>query len=473
MKILFGLLEPDGGSVLWKGEPVKFSSPHEAVLQGIGMVQQNLCLGEGLTVLENVIANHEPHRKGFVCKREAEDRLRMLMEKLGCELPLNKTIEQAALSISQRQLIEIMRLLWRRIDLLILDEPTSALGPIEISALFKLLRELKAEGVTVIIITHRLPEVLDIADRISVLRNGRLVSTVEKEDADDVSLTRLMFGNSKTSDRIVAEVRDVPTLSIKNLTSQTLSDFSFEILDGEVVGVAALPQNGGEELAEILGAIRAPSAGAIRLDGMDVTRATVRQRAAAGIAYIPEDSVNEATIGNLSVAENFALGRMGEFSSQRFGMRVMQWGCVFREAETLRDDFGVRFERLQQPVATLSGGNIQRMIIARAVDSNPRILIMMHPTKCLDVYGASEVMDWIHDRIEAEDSALQSTIIISPDLEELLGNCHRILVLYRGRVIGEYDGCGLSDNDVEIMGRLLTGSSADEASAGNSNTEEA
>ena len=462
MKLLFGMLEPDEGKIVWMGKPTRFASPHAAVSHGIGMVQQSLCLAERMSILENIIANHEPNARGFIRTTEAEGRLRELMQRFGVDLPLHQTVEQAGLGVAQRQLIEILRLLWRRIDLLILDEPTSSLGPVEIDALFDVLRDLRADGVTVIIISHRLSEILAVADRITVLRGGKSMGTVDRAEASEESLAKMMFGFSFEGERTLQPCGDVPILVAEGLCGRIVEDVSFSVRDREVVGIAALPRNGGEELAEILGGTTAALAGSLAVDGRDIIGESPRERANSGLAYVPEDSINEGTVAGFSVAENFALGRTSSFSVRRLGVGVVRWREVFRSAQVLREGFGVMYDHLRQRVATLSGGNIQRMMVARAVASDPVVLVMMHPTKCLDVGGAHQVLDWVHERIDASEIRLRAAVIVSPDLEELLGNCHRLFVLYRGRCVGVFDGTRLTAQEIDEMGSLLTGRTAEE-----------
>jgi len=473
MKILFGMLEPDDGQIMWKGKATCFSSPHEAVSQGIGMVQQNLCLAEGMSILENVIANHEPHVWGILRRSEAERRLQELMRRFSVDLPLHRPVREAGLGVAQLQLIEILRLLWREIELLILDEPTSSLGPVEIEALFNVLTGLREEGVTVIIISHRLSEILAVADRITVMREGKVMGTVDRGEATEQVLSKMMFGFSFEGERRLKPCRDVPVLEANRLCGRIIDSFSLSLREGEVLGVAALPQNGGEELARILGGTAAPLSGSITIGDHDVSRASPRQRVDVGLAYVPEDSINEGTVAQFSVAENFALGRTSSFSVRRVGVSVVRWNDVYRSAGALRQSFGVKYDHLKQRVAALSGGNIQRLIVARAIASEPSVLVMMHPTKSLDVDGARQVIDWIHGRIADPDNRLRGAIIISPDLEELLGNCHRIMILYRGKCVGEFNGERPTQGEVAEMGSLLTGKSIEGTEEGEARKEDA
>lgn len=457
MKILFGMVEPDHGQVVWKGGAIRFSSPHEAVSHGIGMVQQSLCLADRMTLMENVIAGVEPHNKGLLNWREAETQLRSLMEQLGWSLPLHETIEQARLGIAQRQLIEILRLLWRKVSLLILDEPTSSLGPLEIEALFKMLKKLKEQKVTIIIISHRLSDIMEIADRITVMREGKIMETVDRSEADEDELARMMFGSFAKTERTLSKPCDVPVLRVEGLLGEVLQALSFEVYQGEMFGVAALPDNGGEELAQILGGTLARKGGSIFLNGSEMTKISPRNLMEAGLAYVPEDSVGEGTVPSFSVAENFALGRMREFCIRLLGFSLIRWRMLLRSSSVLRDVFGVKYDNPKQPVSTLSGGNIQRMMVARAISADPKILLLMHPTKGLDVHGARLVMEWLLERLTNEEFSLKGVVIISPDLEELLGNCHRIMVLYRGRSLRVFDETEADEEDIKEMGRLLTG----------------
>ncbi len=465
MKILFGMVEPDEGMILYKGEPVRFSSPHEAVSHGIGMVQQVLCLAERMTVMENIMAGEEPHKQGLVKVGQAEACLTALMDELGCSLPLQETIEQARLGVAQRQLVEILRLLWRRVSLIILDEPTSSLGPVEIEALFKILNRLKEQKVTVIIISHRLSEILQVADRITVMREGKVMDTVDRRGASEDDLARLMFGSLAKAGQTLPETCNVPVLQVERLVGEVLRDLSFTVNEGEVFGVAALPGNGGEELGQILGGTLIRKGGSISLNRSKLTNMCPRVLTKAGLAYVPEDSIGEGTVPTFSVAENFVLGRIEEFCRRLFRFFLIHWRRILRSSEALKETFGVRYQNPKQPVSTLSGGNIQKLMLARAISANPKILVLVHPTKGLDVHGARQVANWLLERLVGEDSALKGVVIISPDLEELLGACHRILIMYRGRNLGVFDGTKLVDADIGEMGRLLTGKGDEEVSS--------
>lgn len=465
MKILFGMVEPDKGRVIYRGKPVHLSSPHEAVSHGIGMVQQALCLAERMDIMENIIAGEEPHRRGVLKRREAEARLRTLMDELGCSLPLHQTVEQARLGIAQRQLVEILRLLWRKVSLIVLDEPTSSLGPVEIEALFKILKKLKEQKVTVIIISHRLSEILGIADRITVMREGKVMGTVERSEASEDELARLMFGSLAKAGRTSPETCNVPVLQVERLEGEVLRGLSFTVNEGEVFGVAALPGNGGEELGQILGGTMNRKGGKITLNGSMLTNMCPRVLTKAGLAYVPEDSIGEGTVPTFSVAENFVLGRIEEFCRRLFSFSLIHWRRILRSSKVLKETFGVRYQNPKQPVSTLSGGNIQKLMLARAISANPKILVLMHPTRGLDVHGARQVGDWLLERLGDENSALKGVVIISPDLEELLGACHRILVMYRGRSLGVFDGTKLDDVDIGEMGRLLTGKGDEEVNS--------
>jgi simple sugar transport system ATP-binding protein len=288
------------------------------------------------------------------------------------------------------------------------------------------------------------------------------MGTVDRADASEESLASLMFGFTFERTRTLSACGDAPVLTVDGLRGRVVESLSLSVCDGEVVGIAALPRNGGEELAELLGGTIPPVAGSLRIGGVDLSVLSPRRRATAGLSYVPEDSINEGTVAQFSVAENFALGRTSAFAASALGISVVRWKQVFRAARVLRDQFEVVYDRLRQPVATLSGGNIQRMMVARAVDSDPTLLVLMHPTKCLDVNGARQVMDWVHGRIEDPKRRLRAAVIVSPDLEELLGNCHKILILYRGRTVGAFDGSDLTDRVIDEMGRLLTGKRAGE-----------
>lgn len=454
MKILFGMLTPDAGKIFWQEQEIQFRSPHEAVRQGIGMVQQNSSLAEQLTVFENIIAGAEPHRWGWV-RQEAWQQLEALMRKLDCVLPLAARVAQ--LTVAQHQLVEILRLLWRKVKLVILDEPTSLLGPVEIQALFRILNNLKRQGVAVVFITHRLKEVLQVADRISVLRGGTLVATVDAH-TNEVELARMMFGKMQHHDTALLDkiepCQDV-LLSVQGLEGDGLKNVSFELRRGEVLGVVALPGNGGEALAALLGGTAPCQNGRFVLDGQ--TYFSPRKARKVGLGYLPEDRMGEAVVLSFSVSENVGLGRIKNFCRKLWGVNTIHWKALRQRGETLKDRFAIRVERVTQAVSTLSGGNVQRLILAREFDANPRVLIMAHPTQGIDVAGAQQIRSWLLEELKQPERNLEAAIIITADLEEIIGISHRIVVLYRGEIQGIFAGTKLDADTLEKIGLLLTG----------------
>lgn len=463
MKILFGLLTPDEGQIFWQGERVRFRSPHEAVRQGIGMVQQHLSLAEQLTVFENVIAGAEPHRRGWV-RREAVEQLNALMTQLDCVLPPLARVED--LPVAQRQLVEILRLLWRNVRLVILDEPTSLLGPVEIQALFRMFTTLKRRGITVIFITHRLKEVLAVADRISVLRKGWRVATLERAQADEVILARLMFGERPPHEAALIEAppSGEVVLRAEHLEGGTVHDLSFALHRGEILAVVALPGNGGEELAAMLGGTVPWRQGRLTFAGQTFQRLSARQARGLGLGYLPEDRMGEAVVLSFPVVENVGLGRIQAFCRRFLRLKRIDWSALRRRGEHLKQRFAIKVERWRQPTSVLSGGNIQRLILAREFDAGAKVLVLAHPTQGIDVAGARQIKSWLVEALQ--DQSLEAALILTSDLEEVAGVAHRLLVLYRGQIQGEFDGLHLDRTARERLGLLLTGQQPQDATGG-------
>ncbi|MEP7335273.1 MAG: ABC transporter ATP-binding protein [Actinomycetota bacterium] len=438
MNILYGLYTPDEGEIRVRGDKIVMHSPRDAIAQGIGMVHQHFMLIPVMTVAENVVLADEP-RQGAVLLDygEAERRVRELAARFKFAIDPSAKIQN--ISVAQQQRVEILKALYRKADILILDEPTAVLTPQEASELFEILRGLTAEGLSVIFITHKLDEVLEISDRITTLRRGKKVETVPREGATEAGLAKLMVGREVllSVDKKPAEPGE-PMLVVENLSVKddrglpAVRDVSFEVRAGEIVGIAGVDGNGQSELIDALTGLRKPDSGRVLVGGDDVTSASVRKHLDDGIGHIPEDRQRRGLVLEFTLAENLAFFAYRQPPVSRFG-----WLSPRRMVERARDllrAYDVRGGGPQTRASALSGGNQQKVVLAREVERDPQVLVAAQPTRGLDV-GAIE---FVHRRLIEERDVGRAILLVSFELEEVLSLSDRILVVYEGRIVGEY-----------------------------------
>ena len=448
MRIAYGLTQASAGSVLVDGRTVDVRSPHDAIRVGIGMVTQHFALVEPMTVAENLALGRATGLR--LDLGAAERRTSEAAGRFGIRVDPRARVED--LSIGQRQRVEILKALSRDCRILILDEPTAVLVPAEVDALFATLRSLVADGLAVVFISHKLPEVRAISDRVSVLRHGRLVGTVGGQ-TDERELARMMVGRPSFGTERPAEASRPavePMLRIRDLRAAgaqgpaALSDVSLEVGAGEIVGVAGVSGNGQTELVEVLSGMRPPTGGSILVGGLELSGADPQQMMRAGVGRIPEDR-HASLIGDLSVAYNLVMERLDDFSA---GGRIDE-GRVRGHAEQLISRFDIR-ARPDDPVGTLSGGNIQKVLLARVLSRDPPVLVVSQPTRGLDV-GATE---YVRSQLLARRADGAAILLVSEDLDELLALADRLVVLYEGRIVGEM---AAGDADIEQLGMLMAG----------------
>ncbi|MEJ7800066.1 MAG: ABC transporter ATP-binding protein, partial [Ilumatobacter sp.] len=461
MKILYGMQAPDEGQMFVNGEEVRFSSPHEAIQMGIGMVHQHFMLAENLTVLENVILGSEPTRGfGRIDFDAARTHLQEVSHAYGLDVEPDDLVEE--LEIGERQRIEIIKVLFRGAEILILDEPTAVLVPQEVEALFDNLRELKAGGATILFINHKLLEVLEIADSITVLRQGRTITTVKPDDVTAADLAELMVGRElPTPDTTESTVTDEVALSVSNLTvlendRPALVSISLDIHRGEILGIAGVEGNGQSELIGAIVGTDAVAEGTITLMGDDITHRPVRYRREAGIGLVPQDRHEEGLLLESPLWENAALGHQTERPFVK-GPWIDRKGSRQRTEEIV-DEFNVKTPNIDVAAHALSGGNQQKLIIGREMMANPKLLIAAHPTRGIDVGAQASV--W-NDIREARGQGL-AMLLISADLDELIGLSDTILVMFHGRIVARLDP---SDVTPRVLGSYMTGAATAEASA--------
>ena len=455
MKILYGMQRPDEGTISVRGEQVRFSNPGDAIAVGIGMVHQHFMLADNLTVLENVVLGAEPRRGLRLDDDAARSKILELGERYGLEVDPDALVE--GLGVGDRQRVEILKVLYRGARVLILDEPTAVLVPHEVDELFASLAGLRAEGVSVIFISHKLDEVLQVADTVTVLRQGATVTTVDPHEVTARQLAELMVGSElPTPETRESTVTSVVELSVEHLVVHSpdgrtvVDDVSLEVHRGEVLGIAGVAGNGQVELVEALLGLRA-STGTVRLGDSDLSGATTRERREAGIGFIPEDRQRQGLLLAAALWENRILGHQGR-KPFRKGLWIDR-RAARKDTERIVREYGVRTPGIGVPAFALSGGNQQKLIVGREMSGSPSLLVASHPTRGVDV-GAQAAL-WDHLR-EARRSGL-AVLLVSADLEELIGLSDRLVVMLRGRLVAELDP---SDTTPESLGSAMTGVSA-------------
>jgi simple sugar transport system ATP-binding protein len=461
MKVLYGMLRPDEGTISVRGFEVHFRSPKEAIASGIGMVHQHFMLADNLTVLENVVLGDEPSRGMMIDFSRASRRIEELSGTYGLPLAPDRLVED--LAVGERQRVEIVKALYRGARILILDEPTAVLVPQEVEELFGHLLQLKKEGVTIIFISHKLDEVLEIADVITVIRGGRTVSTVKPGDVTAPQLAELMVGSelprpetheSTVTSRVVLSVRE---LAVRGDEGRTLLDgVSFEIHSGEVVGIAGVEGNGQSELVEALIGLRPASAGTIHLDDREITAWSTRDRRRAGIGYVPEDRTERGLLLPSPLWENTMLGHQAARPFAR-GPWIDRRGAHQRTKEVV-EAFRVITPGVDVAAYALSGGNQQKLIVGREMVAKPKVLIAAQPTRGVDVGAQASVWEQIR---QARVAGL-GVLLISADLEELIGLSDALWVILRGRLVARLDPQKVTP---EELGSYMTGARQEEIKA--------
>ena len=461
MNILYGLYHPDEGEIRINGEPVRISSPKAAIEMGVGMVHQHFMLIPVMTVAENIVLAQEPRTAGvFLDHDAAVRRVRDLAATFNFAIDPDAKVE--SITVGQQQRVEILKALFRGADILILDEPTAVLTPQEADELFAILRTLQREGMSIIFISHKLREVLEIAERITVLRRGKKIDTVPREGANPQGLARLMVGREVLL-RVEKPPVDPgePLLRVENL--QVLDDRDLEAVRGvsldvrarEIVALAGVDGNGQSEFIEALSGLRKSSGGTIHIAGRDVTATNAHGRYDSGLGHIPEDRQRRGLVLEFTLAENLTIHDFDKQPFSKFGW--LRPGRVVAWARRLLQEFDVRGGGPRTRAGALSGGNQQKVVVAREVARDPRVLIAGQPTRGLDV-GAIE---FVHRRLVEERDEGRAVLLVSLELEEVLSLADRILVLYEGQIVAEYG----PDVSEEELGIAMTGGRIEEVAS--------
>ncbi|MGC8777467.1 MAG: ABC transporter ATP-binding protein [Candidatus Caldatribacteriaceae bacterium] len=451
MSVIYGLYRPDEGKILVRGKEVTIESPAQAIRYGIGMVHQNLTLSPSLRVFENIILGHEPHAFVFLSRREALRRIEGLLEETGLQIDLKARVGDLPIGLQQR--VEILKMLYRGASILIFDEPTTVLTPQEVDQLIAYLLTLKANGKTIIFISHKLKEVFALCERVTVLRRGKKVGTLAIREATPEGLAEMMVGRRvlfelprgrKPSDEVVFSAEGVSTLPSGG---RALRDIHFTVHRHEIVGIAGVEGNGQTELAEAIVGLRRVHRGKLSLNGEDITHLSVKERIRKGLAHIPEDRHRRGVILDFTVMENLILG----FEDQppvRRGKLTLDFPTWRNFSTALIREFEVATPGIDTAVRALSGGNQQKVVLARELSHPVSLLLACQPTRGLDVAAT----EYLHRKILELKEEGKGILLISADLDEIRALSDRVLVLYEGRIIGE-----LSPESDEYQFGLLMG----------------
>lgn len=453
MNILYGLYPRDGGEILWQGRPVAFASPKDAIACGIGMVHQHFMLVPTLTVSQNITMGLREKGWPFTNRAAIDAKIADISERYG--LPVEPSAPVSSLSVGQQQRVEIMKLLYRGAKLLVLDEPTAVLTPQETRGFFDVLRRLRADGCSVILITHRIPEVMEIADKVTVLRDTRSVVTAPIGQLTETGLSEYMIGRPlqpvqrapKPQDAEGGLVLEGVGLACKG--SQLLADMNLTVPGGEILGIAGVDGNGQKALAEVILGIRPCTNGVVRLDGRDISALGVKARKALGVAYISDDRHRDGLVMDMDLVDNMFLKFSGDRRFHKAGL--LSYRAMGKKTANDIEKYAIKTHSAQTPIRYLSGGNQQKLILARELSDEPRLVVAFQPTRGLDV-GAAE---FIQRQLLARRGAGAAILLISADLEEILALSDRIAVIHEGKIMGVVDG---GDGvDTTALGLMMAG----------------
>jgi simple sugar transport system ATP-binding protein len=459
MNILYGLYHQDEGEILVNGQPIRVSSPHESIQRGIGMVHQHFQLVPVMTVAENVILGDEVSRGGLLDIRRASAQIRTISRQYGLEVDPSALI--ADLDVGAQQRVEIIKALYRNADILILDEPTAVLTPQEADDLVKVMHTLTEQGKSIIFITHKLREVLEVADRIVVLRSGRVVGETTPAEATEASLAAMMVGRNVilTVDKDAAHpgetVLEVQGLKVRDdRLLMAVDGVDLQVRAGEILGIAGVQGNGQTELVQAITGLRAPEAGAVRISGQDVTGAKPRTVSELGVAHIPEDRQRDGVISSYQLTDNAVL-ELYYLEPYASGM-VRNDQAITSHAQQLVKQFDVRTPSVHVPASSLSGGNQQKLIVAREFTRELKLLIAAQPTRGIDVGS----IEFIHNQIVKKRDEGVAVLVVSAELDEILALADRIVVMYHGKAVATVKNGELSRQQ---LGLLMAGASLHEA----------
>jgi general nucleoside transport system ATP-binding protein len=455
MSILYGLYQPTSGDIYVRGNRVAIKSPLHAIDLGISMVHQHFLLTPPHTVTENIIVGLKTSGRIFLDTQNADKKILSLSNKYGLEVNPNAIVGN--LSVGEQQRVEIIKALYRDVDVLILDEPTGMLTPKEEEALFEVLKSMVNQGLSIIFITHKLREVMEVSDRVTVLRNGKVIGTVKTTDTSETELARMMIGRSfinqisiesvtnNQSDTIL-ELKNVSALNNSNVLF--IKDLSLELRKGEILGIAGVDGNGQSELAELIAGLRKMRSGQINMDSKPIANLSPKHIREWGLAYVPEDRLHTGLILEYPIAENLVLDRW--YAEPYSGKLFLKKHEMKGFAEKIISDFDIKITGLNAPVRSMSGGNLQKIVLARELSRNPKVLVVHNPTRGLDI-GATE---YIHRQLVKQRDNGVGVLLLSLDLDEILSISDRIGVIYEGKIVTIVER---EKADVDQLGLLMGG----------------
>lgn len=458
MNMIYGLYTPTSGELLINGQNVQFTSSKDAIAAGIGMVHQHFMLVPRLSVAENIIAGAEVGNSLFLDRKKAEQEIRELSEQYG--LKIDPAAKVGDLSVILQQRVEILKVLYRKANILIFDEPTAVLTPQDIDEFCEILLRLKAQGKTILFISHKLNEVMKVADHVTVIRLGKVIGTVRTKETNPQELTRMMVGRDvklgggqRVAQKAAEDVLVIDHVSLTNAKKiKKLNDLSLTVKAGEIVGIAGVDGNGQDELVEVICGLSQPDEGDVRICGQSVKGKTTGEAQALGIGYIPEDRHKDGLILDFSVAENCILGLQREERFAKKGL-ILKEKAIEETAEALREQYDIRCNGVDYAASTLSGGNQQKIVIARAVFRNPKLVLAVQPTRGLDI-GAIE---YIQSVLVEQRNQGKAVLLFSLELDEILELSDRIAVIHDGRIAGIAD---VENTTREQLGLMMLGQEA-------------
>ncbi len=449
MSVLFGLYQPDEGVIKKNGQEVKIHNPNDATNLKIGMVHQHFKLVGVFSALDNIILGSEPSKYGIINRNIAREKIKELSNKYGLKIDLDSKIDDISVGMQQR--VEILKMLYRDNDILIFDEPTSVLTPQEINDLMNIMKNLVKEGKSIIFITHKLNEIMAVADRVTILRKGKYIGTVNTKDTTKESLSEMMVGRKvnlfieKKDSKKAKTILKLDNLCINSYNSEIVKNVSFEVRSGEIVCIAGIDGNGQMELAKGIYGLDKIKSGKVYLNGKDITNDTIRKRTLAGVSLIPEDRHKHGLVLDYSLENNLILQKYFESKFTKYGFLINK--NIRDYAEDLIMQYDVRSN--QGPITkarSMSGGNQQKAVIAREIDRDPDLLIAVQPTRGLDV-GAIE---YIHRKIVDQRDKGKAVLLVSLELDEVMSLSDRILVIYEGEIVGEFDPKKVTRNELGL-----------------------
>lgn len=451
MNILVGLYQPTKGAVYLHGKQVHIDAPSKSVKLGIGMVHQHFMLIEAMTVFENIILGTRKESSFFIKKMELKKEIKALADRYGLDVDLDKEVTE--ISVGEQQRVEILKALYRGAELLVLDEPTAALTDLEVEGLFRIIRKLTGENKSVIFISHKMREVLEISDRITILRDGKTVATVEKKNTDAGELANLMIGRELTvSEYKKKEKAEEDILSLSNINYHKeskhngLSNITLTVGKGEILGIAGVDGNGQSQLAQLVTGVIRPESGQVDLNQKKVAKFMPENFIEENVSHIPEDRNKMGLIGNMSIKENLVL-KATEKSSFSIGKGIfLKKKAMALYANKMKEKYDIRCSGVEQEARNLSGGNQQKVILARELEENPDLLVAVHPTRGLDI-GATR---YVHDKIIDSRDHGCGVLLISADFDEVLKLSDRIAVMFEGQVVGTYSGITPPINKISL-----------------------